>query len=168
MNAQAFMTEVARRINSTLHSMIVDGIKYEKIAGQEYEMRLFEEKELESYISSLYAVQSKDKTLFDFIPYDSEVEHEFARQLDGMENVRLFVKLPRWFVVTTPIGDYNPDWAIVAERDNRVYLVRETKGSLDDDKRRRSENQKIKCGKKHFQTLGVDFRAATSAAEALL
>ena len=168
VNAQAFMTEVARRINSTLHSMIVDGIKYEKIAGQEYEMRLFEEKELESYISSLYAVQSKDKTLFDFIPYDSEVEHEFARQLDGMENVRLFVKLPRWFVVTTPIGDYNPDWAIVAERDNRVYLVRETKGSLDDDKRRRSENQKIKCGKKHFQTLGVDFRAATSAAEALL
>lgn len=167
VNAQAFMTEVARHINSTLHGLIVDGIKYEKIAGQEYEMRLFEEEELESYISSLYAVQSKDKTLFDFIPYDSEVEREFARQLDGMENVRLFLKLPRWFVVTTPIGDYNPDWAIVAERDSKVYLVRETKGSLADGKRRMSENQKIKCGKKHFQTLGVDFRVVTNAAETL-
>jgi type III restriction enzyme len=167
VNAQAFMTEVARIINSTLHNMIVDGIKYEKISGQEYEMRLFESEEIESYLASLYAVQNKDKTLFDYIPYDSEVEHEFARQLDGMEDVRLFMKLPRWFVVDTPIGEYNPDWAIVAERDSRIYLVRETKSSLDDDKRRRSENQKIKCGKKHFQTLGVDFKTVTNAAEAL-
>ena len=167
VNAQAFMTEVAKHINRTLHGMIVDGIKYERIAGQEYEMRLFEEEEVESYLANLYAVQSKDKTLFDYIPYDSEVEREFARKLDGMENVRLFVKLPRWFVVKTPIGDYNPDWAIVAEQDNKVYLVRETKSNLDDDKRRRSENQKIKCGKKHFQTLGVDFKTVTNAAEAL-
>lgn len=167
VNAQSFMTEVARHINRTLHGMIVDGIKYERIAGQEYEMRLFEEEEVESYLANLYAVQSKNKTLFDYIPYDSEVEREFARQLDGMEKVRLFVKLPRWFVVKTPIGDYNPDWAIVAEQDNKVYLVRETKSSLDDDKRRTSENQKIKCGKKHFQTLGVDFKTVTNAAEAL-
>lgn len=167
INAQAFMTEVAQHINRTLHGMIVDGIKYEKIAGQEYEMRLFEEDEVESYLAHLYAVQSKDKTLFDYIPYDSEVEREFARQLDGMENVRLFVKLPRWFVVKTPIGDYNPDWAIVAEQDSKVYLVRETKGSHDDDKRRASENQKIKCGRKHFQALGVDFKTVTNALEAL-
>jgi type III restriction enzyme len=167
VNAQAFMTEVARLINSTLHNMIVDGIKYEKIAGQEYEMRLFESEEIESYLANLYTVQNKDKTLFDYIPYDSEVEHEFARQLDGMEDVRLFMKLPRWFVVDTPIGEYNPDWAIVAERDSKIYLVRETKSSLDDGKRRRSENQKIQCGKKHFQTLGVDFKTVISAAEAL-
>ena len=167
VNPQAFMTEVAKQINRTLRSMIVDGIKYEQIAGQEYEMRLFEEDEIESYLSNLYEVQSKNKTLYDYIPYDSEVEHEFARQLDGMENIRLFVKLPRWFVVDTPIGDYNPDWAIVAEQDSKVYLVRETKGTLDDEKRRVSENQKIKCGKRHFEALGVDFKTVTTVAEAL-
>jgi type III restriction enzyme len=167
VNPQAYMTEVAKNISRTLHDMIVDGIKYERIAGQEYEMQLFEEAEIESYLANLYTVQSKEKTLYDYIPYDSEVEKEFARQLDGMENVRLFVKLPRWFVVKTPIGDYTPDWAIVAERDKKVYLVRETKSTLDDDKRRKSENQKIKCGKRHFQTIGVDFKPATNAAEAI-
>jgi len=145
----------------------VDGITYERIAGQEYEMRLFEEDEIESYLANLYEVQSKGKTLYDYIPYDSEVEREFARQLDGMENVRLFVKLPRWFVVDTPIGDYNPDWAIVAEQDSKVYLVRETKSTLDNEKRRTSENQKIKCGKRHFEAIGVDFKTVTNAAEAL-
>ena len=167
VNPQAFMTEVAKQINRTLRGMIVDGIKYERIAGQEYEMRLFEEEEIESYLSSLYKVQSQDKTLYDYIPYDSEVEREFARQLDGMENVRLFVKLPRWFVVDTPIGDYNPDWAIVAEQDRRVYLVRETKGTRDDEKRRISENQKIECGQRHFAAIGVDFKTVTTATEAL-
>ena len=167
VNPQAFMTEVAKQINRTLRGMIVDGIKYERIAGQEYEMRLFEEDEIESYLSNLYEVQSKNKTLYDYIPYDSEVEREFARQLDGMEHIRLFVKLPRWFVVDTPIGDYNPDWAIVAEQDSKVYLVRETKSTLDDEKRRISENQKIKCGKRHFEAIGVDFETVTTAAEAL-
>lgn len=167
VNPQAFMTEVAKQINRTLRGMIVDGIKYERIAGQEYEMRLFEEEEIESYLSSLYKVQSQDKTLYDYIPYDSEVEREFARQLDGMENIRLFVKLPRWFVVDTPIGDYNPDWAIVAEQDRRVYLVRETKSTRDDEKRRISENQKIECGRRHFAAIGVDFKTVTTAAEAL-
>lgn len=130
-------------------------------------MRLFEEDEIESYLSNLYEVQSQNKTLYDYIPYDSEVEREFARQLDGMENIRLFAKLPRWFVVDTPIGDYNPDWAIVAEQDSKVYLVCETKDTLDDEKRRISENQKIKCGKRHFEAIGVDFRTVTTAAEAL-
>ena len=167
VNPQAFMTEVAKQINRTLHGMIVDGIKYERIAGQEYEMRLFEEDEIETYLANLYEVQSKNKTLYDYIPYDSEVEREFARQLDGMENVRLFVKLPRWFVVDTPIGDYNPDWAIVAEQDDKIYLVRETKSTLDDEKRRTTENQKIKCGKRHFESIGVDFNTVTNAAEAL-
>jgi len=167
INPQAFMTEAAKHINRTLHGMIVDGIKYEKIAGQEYEMRLFEEDEIESYLANLYRVQSKDKTLYDYIPYDSEVEREFARQLDGMEKVRLFVKLPRWFVVDTPVGDYNPDWAIVAEKDSKVYLVRETKSTLVVENRRTSENQKIKCGKRHFEAIGVDFSVATHVKEVL-
>lgn len=167
VNPQSFMTEVAKHINRALHGMIVDGIKYERIAGQEYEMRLFEEDEIETYLANLYEVQNKNKALYDYIPYDSEVEREFARQLDNMENIRLFVKLPRWFVVDTPIGDYNPDWAIVVEQDSKVYLVRETKGTLDDDKRRTSENQKIKCGKRHFETIGVDFKTVTSATEIL-
>ncbi len=166
LNPQAFMTETAKCVNDTLKAMIVDGIKYEQIAGQVYEMRLFEEHEIEAYLNNLYEVQHKDKTLYDYIPYDSEIERQFARDLDGMVNVKFFVKLPRWFVIDTPIGEYNPDWAIVAENDGKVYLVRETK-DRDATKRRGSENQKIHCGKRHFETLGVDFKVVKEAVEAV-
>jgi type III restriction enzyme len=70
-------------------------------------------------------------SLYEYIVYDSEVEREFARKLDTREDIKLFVKLPRWFEVDTPIGKYNPDWAILKHNDNTLYLVRETKGTKD-------------------------------------
>lgn len=169
INPQAFMTEVAKLLNETLHGMIIEGIKYEQIADQEYEMRLFEEQDerhLEVYLNRLYEVQNKDRTTHDCIPYDSEVEKEFAQKLDSMEGVRFFVKLPNWFKVPTPIGNYNPDWAIVAEKDSKVYLVRETKSTLDEGKRRTKENQKIQCGEEHFKAIDVDFAVCTNVKEA--
>jgi type III restriction enzyme len=66
--------------------------------------------------------------------------------------------LPRWFTIPTPVGDYNPDWAVVLEEDQKVYLIRETKSTHDADKRRLEENQKIKCGKAHFEALGIKGR----------
>ena len=168
LNPQAFMTNTARLINRALYEMVVDGIKYERIEGQYYEMRLFEEKEIEEYLSRLYEVQSRDdRTPYDFVPFDSEVEREVAEKLDSNEKVKFFCKLPRWFVVPTPLGNYNPDWAVVLEHDEKLYLVRETKSTHESEKRRETENRKIECGKAHFQALGVNFKVATNIHEVL-
>lgn len=110
-------------------------------------------------------MQNRDKSLFDAVEYGSEVEKNFARDLDNNENVKLFVKLPSWFKIDTPIGPYNPDWAFVTEREEKLYFVRETKSTLGSEERRTKENQKIACGRKHFQTLGVDYDVVTSLSE---
>lgn len=123
------------------------------------------EKGIVRYLSNLYEVQNQEKSLFDAIEYESEVERKFASDLDNNENVKLFVKLPEWFKIDTPIGPYNPDWAFVTERDQRLYFVRETKSTLDSEERRAKENQKITCGRKHFDALGVDFGVVTSLSE---
>ncbi len=168
INPQSFMTETARLINRALHEMVVDGIKYEQLEGQVYEMRLFEERGIEEYLARLYEVQSKDdRTPYDYVPFDSEVEREVAEKLDSSENVKFFCKLPRWFVVPTPLGNYNPDWAVVTENDEKLYLVRETKSTHDRDKRRETENRKIDCGQAHFNALGVNFKVATDLHEVL-
>lgn len=168
INPQAFMTESAKLINRTLNELVIDGIKYEKLEGQVYEMRLFEEKEIEEYLSRLYEVQSNDdRTPYDFIPFDSEVEKGIAEKLDSSEAVKFFCKLPGWFKIATPLGDYNPDWAVVLERDTKLYLVRESKDTHDRDKRRDIENRKIDCGRAHFDALGVDYEVATNIQEVL-
>ncbi len=168
VNPQAFMTEVSKLITRTMNELVIDGIKYEKLEGQAYEMRLFEEKEIEEYLSRLYTVQSTDdRTPYDFVPFDSEVERDVAEKLDSSEAVRFFCKLPNWFKIPTPLGDYNPDWAIVLERDQKLYLVRETKDTHDRDKRRDNENKKIDCGRAHFDALGVDYEVAINIKEVL-
>ncbi len=168
VNPQAFMVAVAREISRALHDLMLDGLQYEKVAGQHWEMSRIEQEAEEGivrYLSNLYQVQNKDKALFDAIEYDSEVEKQFARDLDNNENVLIFVKLPGWFKIDTPIGPYNPDWAFVTERDDKLYFVRETKSTLDSEERRSKENQKIVCGRKHFETLEVDFDVVTSLSE---
>ena len=168
INPQAFMVAVAKEISGTLHSLMLEGIRYDKVAGQFWEMGRIEqeaEKGIVRYLSNLYEVQNRKKSLFDAIEYDSEVERRFANDLDNNENVRLFVKLPGWFKIDTPIGSYNPDWAFVTERDERLYFVRETKSTLDTEERRTKENQKIACGRKHFGALGVDYDVVTSLSE---
>jgi type III restriction enzyme len=75
------------------------------------------------------------------------------------------MKLPAWFTVDTPIGPYNPDWAIVFEDSERVYLVRETKGSLDPDEIRRREDTKIRCARQHFAAIGVNYAVTSSVEE---
>lgn len=168
INPQAFMTEVAKWINRALNELIIDDIKYEPIAGQFYEMRLFEIQEVEEYLTRLYTVKSTDnRTPYDFIAYDSTTEEEVAGLLDGDDRVKFFCKLPRWFKVATPLGGYNPDWAVVVEDSRKLYLVRETKSTLDRDKRRESENKKVDCGKAHFKALGVNFKDASTIHEVL-
>ncbi len=75
------------------------------------------------------------------------------------------MKLPAWFKIDTPIGPYNPDWAFVTERDEKLYFVRETKGTIDKEELRTKENQKIECGKRHFEAIDVDFAVVTKLSE---
>ncbi len=174
LNPQAFMIEVAKQIKRTLQELIITDIQYERIEGQTYEMHLFEQDDVEKYLSRLYEVQHQaegdgssqiTRTPYDYIEFDSDVEKQIAQALDEDESVRFFCKLPSWFKVPTPLGSYNPDWAIVTEDEGKLYLVRESKSTHDSEKRRKSENLKIKCGKAHFNELGVDFMVATNAKE---
>ncbi len=165
INPQVFMDAVARVLRHTLHRLLVDGIKYERVPvdepDAEWEMMRFEDEELINYLTA----RKVDKSIYDYVVYDSNVESEFARKLDERPDIKLFVKLPAWFKVPTPIGEYNPDWAIVKHDDQTVYLVRETKGTRDFLKLRTSEADKVRCGQKHFEALGVEFAVAVTAGE---
>jgi type III restriction enzyme len=161
-NPQIFMDSISAIMKKELHRLIVDGVKYEKIAGDEFSMRLFEQKEIVTYLTNLLEVR---KSIYDAIEYDSEIEREFAMKMDQREDIRLFVKLPSWFKIETPIGTYNPDWAIVKHDDATLYLVRETKGTRQFELLRNLEADKIKCGRKHFEELGVDYDVVVSSSE---
>ena len=168
VNPQAFMSAVGREITRALRDLTLEGIRYDKIDGRYWQMSRLEreaERGIVRYLSNLYEVRNKDKALFSAIECDSEVERRFARDLDANEYVRLFVKLPGWFKIDTPIGPYNPDWAFVTHRDEKLYFARETKSALDSEERRVNENRKIVCGKRHFEALGVDFDVVTKLAE---
>ena len=162
VNPQRFMDAVAAILKQQLHKLMIDGIKYERLAGEEFNMMLFEEKEIIGYLNNRLEVK---KSVYDAVVYDSEVEREFAERLDRMEEIKLFVKLPDWFKIETPLGTYNPDWAIIKHDDKVLYFVRETKGTKNFEKLRNIEAEKIRCGRKHFETLKVDFDVVTAASE---
>lgn len=162
-NPQQFLEQASLAIRATLNQMIIDGIKYERIEGAEYEMMLFEQHEILGYLNRMVPVQH---SIYDAIEFDSDVERRFAEALDNRKDIKLFIKLPGWFKVTTPLGEYNPDWAIVKQaegEEERLYLVRETKGSTDTTDLRSAESAKLRCGQAHFDALNVDFRAVTDA-----
>jgi len=142
--------------------LLIDGIKYEKLPDLEYSMRLFEEKEILSYLNNRLEVQ---KSVYDAVVYDSEVERKFAEALDKREDIKLFVKLPNWFQIDTPLGQYNPDWAILKSDDTVLYLVRETQSTKNFEKLRNSEAEKVRCGRRHFGAIGADYDVVTSADE---
>lgn len=104
----------------TAENLLIEGVKYERIEGDEFEMRRFEEEEILSYLNNRLEVK---KSIFDAVVYDSEIERKFAERLDEREDIRLFVKLPWWFRIETPIGDYNPDWAIVKHDSSVLFLL---------------------------------------------
>jgi type III restriction enzyme len=168
-NPQRFMDQVAGVLKYELHRLLVEGIKYERIGGSgpeaEWEMTRFDRAEdNEAMVNFLTAIAVK-KSVYEYVVYDSEVERAFAKRLDEREDIRLFVKLPNWFKVDTPVGEYNPDWAILKHNDQTLYLVRETKGTKDFLKLRTIEADKVRCGEKHFEALGLDFKVAVSDAD---
>ena len=167
-NPEQFIKEAAQKICHVLQDLMVEGIVYEKMEGQHWEMcRLEQEAEngIVRYLNKLYAVQQTKKSLFDCIEWESMVEKKFAQDLDSNEHVKLFLKLPAWFQIETPVGSYNPDWAFVTQRDEKLYFVRETKSTQNPQKRRPEENQKISCAEKHFAALDVDYDVVTKLSD---
>lgn len=171
INPQAFLDNVVGAIRRTLHRLQVAGITYEQLGGQTYEMRLFEDEEVAQYAHNLYQVQHQDRTLYNYVPVDSATERSFAASCDAAEQVEFYFKLPRGFLIPTPLGHYRPDWAIVLRGEQRVYFVVETKGSasqltpIDQHTLRTRETLKIKCGTEHFavfEPLGVAYQVAAS------
>ena len=150
VNPQMFMDNTVASIRNVLHDLMIDGIKYEKIAGKVYEMALFDDEDWEIYIDNYtHRINNPEKTICDnYMPLDSGVENQFARDCESSENVEFYFKLPNWFKIPTPIGNYNPDWAVVFKGEKKIYFVAETKG--EGQELLKSETQKIKCGREHF------------------
>lgn len=162
-NPYDYIQIVKSSIKSVLAKTVIDGVQYEKMSEEVYELREFQrdsEGDVERFVDRLYEVQHSQKSISNKLSLDSATEQEFAKYLDGREDIRLFLKLPTKFVIPTPVGDYNPDWAIVKEVNGheKIYMVRETKNGGE----RESELQKIICAGKHFEAIGMyDYAKAT-------
>jgi len=165
VNPQQFMDKTCGEINNVLNEMIVDGIKYEKIAGAYWDQMLFDNKEIYDYLNDLFEVKKPEKTVYDYIQVDSKIERDFAAECEKRDDIKFYFKLPFWFEIDTPIGKYNPDWALVYENDKKIYFVAETKGTddINDPCLSTGERHKILCGRKHFENFpDVKFVAPVS------
>ena len=155
-NPQRFIERAAEAIDRCKRSALVDGIKYRRLGDDEYyAQELFESEELTGYLKNM--LSRTKKSVYEQVVCDSGIEAAFAEQLEKDPAVRVYAKLPGWFTVPTPLGSYNPDWAVLidSEEGERLYLVVETKGSLFAGDLRGPEGARIQCGKAHFDALGV-------------
>jgi len=164
-NPHDYASAAARIIKERLAEQLAEGIRYERL-DEWYAMdRFLEEDEIDLFGQYIEPAESEN-VLYDHVACDSLVERNFLRGLEAREDVKLFVKLPAWFTVPTPVGEYNPDWAIVLDREGageRVYLVRETKG---EGELRPTERMKTECGRAHFEgALGVSYAVVTGSAD---
>ena len=167
-NPQKFIEQAASIIKSQMRLFIVDGIKYHKVGDDQfYGQELFEQNELFGYLKD--NMVKAEKSVLDHVVYDSDIELEFAKAFERNEDIKLYAKLPGWFKIDTPLGGYNPDWAVLIEQDgkDKLYFVVETKSTLFAVERRPEENAKIKCGYAHFEALGdeVSFTVSNSMDE---
>ena len=171
---QAYLEQVSDIIKRTMRLFIVDGIKYEKIGNnQYYAQEIFEESELFGYLKTEMNnkgnMVESTKSPYTNIVVDSDTERSFAQELEESKNVVVYTKLPNWFKIPTPLGNYNPDWAVLVRPDlnkneEKLYFIVETKGSIFEEDRRNTENLKIQCGKKHFKAISeeINFEEANN------
>ena len=155
-NPQRFIELAAETINRCKRLALVDGIKYQKLGDEHfYAQELFDQEELTGYLKNM--LMNAEKSIYEHVVYDSITEYDFANALEKNDAIKLYVKLPGWFKVPTPLGSYNPDWAVLVEQDDaqRLYFVVETKNSLFTDDLRDKESAKIESGKAHFRALAV-------------
>ncbi len=168
INPQLFLDLSANVIQHTLHNLMIKGISYTKIGTADYEMHLFDDENLTVDLDAhFHEVKNQNKTIYaTHIPLDSSIESSFAKDCETNEQVEFYFKLPTWFKIPTPIGNYNPDWALIFKDEKKIYFVAETKDKLDPHKLRQEEAQKIHCSQKHFE-IGdsVEYRHVTKLSD---
>lgn len=155
-NPQQFIEQAADIINRCKRMALVDGIRYQRLGDDAvWAQELFETEELSGYLTNM--LRDTKRSIYEHVVYDSATERDFADALEKDDDVVLYAKLPSWFKVPTPLGNYNPDWAVLVNKDGtrRLYFVVETKSSLFTDDLRNRERAKIECGKAHFKALAV-------------
>lgn len=155
-NPQQFIEQAAEIINRCKRMALVDGIRYQRLGDDAvWAQELFETEELTGYLTNM--LRDTKRSIYEHVVYDSATERDFADALEKDDDVVLYAKLPGWFKVPTPLGSYNPDWAVLVNKDGtrRLYFVVETKSSLFTDELRHKESAKIECGKAHFEALAV-------------
>ncbi len=154
-NPQQFIELATQAVNSCKRQALVDGIKYQRIGDESYyAQELFEQEELTGYLRNMV---DAGKSVYEKVVYESDTEARFSDQLEKNTAIKVYAKLPGWFTVPTPLGSYNPDWAVLMEsgEGERLYLVVETKASTLLDDLRLTETAKIECGKAHFKALAI-------------
>ena len=168
-NPQRFIDLAAEKINRCLHALMSEGIVYELTDNEQYRQELLcnlqkmENEGEEFYFDerTTFTVRNGQKTIAEnYIPLDSETEQKFAVDCENYENVSLYFKLPRWFKIPTPLGNYNPDWAVVKQNGGKAYFVAETKNTgkgvqegVDRSLLREGERLKIECAERFFRQI---------------
>jgi type III restriction enzyme len=154
INPQKFIEGCIDIINEQMRLHIVDGIVYTRIGDHEfYSQELFQNEQLMGYLKGKMVQSSKSP--YEHIVFDSHVESDLAKEFEHNDNIKVYTKLPAWFKVDTPLGTYNPDWAVLFEMDGteKLFFVVESKGTMGYDFLRPAEQAKIECGKQHFLEL---------------
>ena len=153
-NPEEFIIKAGNLINEQKATLIVQHISYTKIDGDDvYDTSIFTEPTLKGKFG-INAIATT-KNIYDHLLYDSTIEKDFAEKLEQAQDVVVYVKLPKGFYISTPVGKYNPDWAIAFNQEHikHIYFVAETKGNMSSLELRDIEKAKIECAKKHFKSI---------------
>ncbi|MFZ2510657.1 MAG: DEAD/DEAH box helicase family protein [Gordonia sp. (in: high G+C Gram-positive bacteria)] len=154
LNPEQFITEAARLINEQKATVIVEHLAYDTLEDR-FDSAIFTENQTAQDFTQ--ASEKLRKHVYDYVVTDSKVERAFVTELDTSKEVAVYAKLPRGFFIPTPVGDYNPDWAIAFTEGSvkHVYFVAETKGSLSTFQLKGVEEAKIECARKFFASLSA-------------
>lgn len=151
-NPEHFIVETSRIIKEQKATTIIEGLTYNKVE-EKYDTDIFTVSQYEQDFSR--ATDKLKKHVYDYAITDSDVERKFVRELDDSKEIVVYAKLPRGFLIPTPVGDYNPDWAISFENNSikHIYFVAETKGAMSSMQLRKVEETKINCARNFFKNI---------------
>ncbi|MGY2995061.1 type III restriction-modification system endonuclease [Mesorhizobium sp. URHB0026] len=152
-NPEHFIAEASRIISEQKAAMVIERLSYDELS-ERYDVDIFTANQTGQDFSK--ASEKLKNHVYDYVVTDSEIERRFASELDTSSEVIVYAKLPRGFLIPTPVGDYNPDWAISFKEGSvkHIYFVAETKGTMSSMKLREIENTKIACARKFFDEIG--------------
>lgn len=159
-NPEEFIKQVSKVLLAVKKENLTEGIVYEKVDDYYEQDVIFNDDGLFGYENRNVLTMCNNKNIYDHVIYDSEIERQFAEDAENDDEVILFAKLPSTFKVETPIGNYNPDWALVlnTEDGEKLYFVAETKGTENINDLKGTEKKKILCGRKHFEVIDTDIK----------